>query len=248
MALEGSFQDMSLSDLFQIFRSGLKSGVLVVAAEPERGVIYVYKGQLIDAVLIRGTDRNVLASAEDAVIALLLWDTGTFVFRHDPGSAERAQRITHDAEWLVLEALKRREHPQRMLPHQQLTLASRIELAAMPNGAESGVNLNLNQWRMLSQVAICETLGEICERVGYSAEQGIQIAAELLAVGLIEISIPVKPVVPPRPKVIPQGYTQPYPSPARVPMLVPAHAASGLTSTDSARGLLGAIMRRIRGL
>ncbi|NTW98298.1 MAG: DUF4388 domain-containing protein, partial [Oscillochloris sp.] len=41
MALEGTLQDMSLSDLFQVFRMGPKTGLLLLSSDGERGIIYV---------------------------------------------------------------------------------------------------------------------------------------------------------------------------------------------------------------
>lgn len=135
-----------------------------------------------------------------------------------------------------------------MLPHQHITLDARFELAPLPSSTESGVNLDLDQWRVLSQIAICQDLREIIERIGLTAEQGVRVSTELLAIGLIEI------VQPPPP--LPAG--QPT-SRQRVPdvlysqQLTPAYAGGTADHSDavnqsSGRGLLRAIMRRIRGL
>src|SRR5688572_8513300 len=59
MALEGNLRDMALADLLQVFWMGSKTGILLLIAGPERGVIYVRDGRLIDAVLVRGPRRQV---------------------------------------------------------------------------------------------------------------------------------------------------------------------------------------------
>lgn len=248
MALEGSLQDMSLTDLFQIFRTGSKTGVLILNGGSERGIIYVHKGQLVDAVLVRGTERQIIATAEEAVLLLLQWEQANFTFRHDLTVAERRACIVHDIEWLVIEGLKRRENPFRMLPHQQITLDARFELAPLPSSAETGVNLDLDQWRVLSQIAICQDLREIIARTGLTADQGVRISTELLAIGLIEIVQPPKPASQARPtarqRIPDMLYTQQLtPAYANTPELPQAES-----NQTSGHGLLGAIMRRIRGL
>jgi len=244
MALEGSLFDMSLSDLFQIFRSGPKSGVLILSRSPERGVIYVFQGKLIDAVLMKGSDNQVDSSGEDAVLQLLQWDDAAFVFRHDLSVSERPVRIVHDSEWLVMEAIRRGETPALMPAYEKITLDSRLELASMPTNAESGVNLDLNQWRVLSQIAICDTLSEICARTGLTPDEGIRFVGQLVAIGLVEVAPPKASIPVPKPTASRQRLSDlvaPQPQ-----SLAPAYA--GAAPAPSGRGLLGAIMRRVRGL
>ena len=244
MALEGTLQDMSLSDLIQIFKLGNKTGILMLVANDERGVVYVANGTLVDAGILRGPDRAVIAVHDDAVIHMMQWDDAQFVFRHDPKVTERHQRIKHDGEWLVMEGMRRREDPQKALPYLRLNLETQLQLSPLPSGAESGVSLDVNQWRILSQVASCANLREISEITGLAPAQVLRITAELLAVGLVE----VVPPAPPRPKARPAI----SPIEPRFPNVgVPAFAG-GCVDEDArpavGRGLLDAIMRRIRGL
>lgn len=251
MALEGTLQDMSLSDLFQVFRMGPKTGVLLLIAGPERGVIYVADGRPIDAALVRGAERTVTAAHEEAIIQMLLWEDASFVFRHDPAVATRAVRITHDAEWIVMEGMRRRDDPTRALPYHKLTLDTQLQLSPLPSSAESGVSLDVNQWRILSQVSSCPNLRTICDATGIAPAQAIRIVAELMAIGLVEVVVP-----PPAPRLRP-----PTPRPDPVTAVSPAGrlepalagvAATGLSNADErpqvGSGLLDAIMRRIRGL
>lgn len=238
MALEGTLGDMPLVDLIQIFKMGPKTGVLRLASGTERGVIYVSAGRLIDAVLVRGAERSVLATAEEAVLQLLQWDEATFVFEHDRAVADRKQRIVQESEWLVMEGLRRQENPLRMLPHQQITIDSRLALAALPSSAETGVKLDLDQWRILSQVAISQDVREICAKTGMLPADAIRTVTELAAIGLLDV------VNPP-----PQRERRSAPA-AAVPQLRPVAAGIGpVTPAASAgRSLLQAIMRRVRGL
>ncbi|HEX5690880.1 MAG TPA: DUF4388 domain-containing protein [Roseiflexaceae bacterium] len=245
MALEGNLLDMSLVDLFQIFRMGPKTGILVLSADNERGVVYVAQGQLLDAVMVRGKEREVLATGEEAVLRLLQWEDASFTFRHDTAVLERPARIVHDSEWLILEGMRRRENPLRALPHQHITMETRLALASLPGSAESGVNLDLDQWRILSQIAISQNLGEICEKVGMSADQAVRTVTELVAIGLVEtvIASAPQPVVQrPRAEIV---YRQPALQPAMATVGGPSATE---TATAPSRGLLQAIMRRVRGI
>jgi hypothetical protein len=247
MALEGSLQDMSLVDLIQIFRMGPKNGVLLLVGGPDRGVIYVRAGCLIDAVLVRGPERQVLAVGEEAVLQLLQWEDATFTFRPDLAAIERPARIVHDSEWLVLEGVRRRATPMGTLAYQRITLETQLELTSLPGSAETGVNLNLHQWRILSQVSACQNVRSICEKIDMGADQAIRMIAELVAIGLVEIAVPPVPV-PERPR-------KPAAVPAYEQRLQPVMAGAGAQpATASAlptvpsRGILNAIMRRVRGL
>lgn len=247
MALEGTFNDMTLVDLFQIFRSGNKSGVLLIIGGAEQGVIYVHQGRLLDAVLLRGAERKVVQIGEEAVLCLLQWEEASFTFRHDLTVIERPIRIQHDSEWLTLEAMRRRERPMRLLDHQRITLQTRLSLAVLPTSAEGGVNLNLDQWRILSQIAISQDLADICAQTGMSAELAIRTVTELMAIGLVDVALPpVRPARAPRPAA-PAAHAQLTPALAGMGALT-GMASPGTGEVSAGRGLLHAIMRKIRGL
>jgi hypothetical protein len=245
MALEGSLQDMSLSDLIQVFRMGPKTGVLLLLNGDERGVIYVAAGQMVDAAIVRGTERVVVAKGDEAVIQMLTWDDAGFVFRHNPSVQTRSIRIENDGEWLILEGMRRREDPMRAMPYQSLSLDTRLQLAPVPNDAKSGVSLNVNQWRVLSQVANSKDLRDICRATGLGTEAVIRTVAELMSIGLVE----VMPSERPKPQAAKQSARA-----ARTPQL--AFAGNGIPGDGGvdedqpsvSQNLLNAIMRRIRGL
>jgi hypothetical protein len=244
MALEGTLHDMSLSDLFQVFRMGPKTGVLLLTHDDERGIIYVAAGQLIDAAVVRGENRLLLASQDEAVIHMLLWDNATFIFRHAPAVLERSVRMGHDSEWLVLEGVRRRDDPIRALPYHTITLDTQFQLSPLPSSAESGVSLDVNQWRILSQVSSAPNLRTICDTTGITADQAIRTVTELLSIGLVEIVLPKVPVPQDR------AYDHAAMSPcgrARKMALVGV-ASSGEGAPVVGRGLLDAIVRRVRGL
>ena len=241
MALEGSLQDMSLTDLFQVFRMGPKTGILMLSSSADRGVVYVADGRLVDAVYVHGAERQVIAIGEDAVIHLLQWDDASFTFRHDPAVRGRQPRIFHDSDWLILEGMRRRELPRRAL-QQPITMATRLALALLPGTIESGVNLSLDQWRILSQIAVCQNLGEICQNAGISAEAAIRTVTELVEIGLLEI-LSAPPIVSRRQN------TATYPQESFRQVLAGVGTLSqGVAAPTPGRLLLHAIKRRIHSL
>lgn len=249
MALEGTLQDMSLSDLFQIFRLGPKSGVLVLNGAAARGVVYVAEGRPVDAALL-SAERTVTATQEEAIIQMLLWEDAAFVFRHDPAVCQRPARITRDAEWIVLEGMRRRDDPTRALPYHKITLDTQLQLSPLPSSAESGVSLDVNQWRILSQVSSSPNLRTICEATGIAPAQAIRTVAELLSIGLVEVVIPPPAPARPRPSQRPDPVAGMRPAVGDSAMV--GAVAAGLGGADErplvGRGLIDAIMRRVRGL
>ncbi len=249
MALEGTLQDMSLSDLIQIFRMGSKSGVLLLVAPAERGIVYVVEGRLIDALIVQGSERSVIAAHDEAVLQMMTWDEAHFTFRHDLEVSHRPVRIVHDGEWLVMEGMRRRDDPLRAMPYHTITKDTRLQLSPLPSSAESGVSLDVNQWRILSQVSSCQSLGAICDATGLDLERARKTVAELLSIGLLEI---VQPPASPSPA---STERRAQAEQVRQAAMAPAFAGpvdGGKEDQQHAenvgRGLLDAIMRRIRGL
>lgn len=252
MALEGSLQDMSLSDLFQVFRMGPKSGVLVIDQEEDRGIIYVSEGRLIDGFIVRGAERSVIATSDEAVLQMLTWDTATFVFRHEIATDQRPVRIEHDEEWLVLEGMRRRSDPMRAMPYQSINLQTELQLAALPSSAESGVSLDVDQWRVLSQVASSQDIQAICDATGIKPDKAIRIVAELLAIGLVEIAPPSQTVAASKSVEKPHDLTTSESRALEMTLSkagIQSDMASKRTSRPTVgRGLMNAIMRRVRDL
>lgn len=229
MALEGTFEDMSLTDLFQIFQIGAKSGILVLHGASHHGVVYVSTGRLIDAVIVKSPERTVLAVGEDAVITLLQWPEASFVFRHDLAVSNRPVRILHDSEWLVVESFRRQQTPAAPSAYQHLTPASYFQLAAISPTTEQHVHLDLEQWRLLSYMATAQQGHDLAEQLCQSFDKLLPILNELVAIGLVEVVAPVLHHPP-----IARSATTPSTNP--------------VASNGNGRGLLHAIRRRIRSL
>jgi hypothetical protein len=186
MALEGSLHDLSLIDLVQVLQIGLKTGVLWLNGGAEHGVVYVREGSPIDAMLVRGPARQAIATADDAMIRLLQWEDATFTFQPDPMVDRHPIRIVHDHEWLIHEAVRRRWEPLPPQTRQAIGLDTRLALARQPGAVNGAFKLDLQQWRILGQVAVSPSARAICATTGQAADQVLASLAQLLSLGLIE--------------------------------------------------------------
>ena len=187
MALEGSLRDLSLIDLIKLFQIGVKTGVLWLIGGAEQGALYVRAGSLIDAVLMRGPARQVIATADDAVIRLLQWQDARFMFRPDARVHGHPARLVHDHDWLVQEAGRRRENAQPSAPEQAISLATCFALSRSPGGSAVAFTLDLVHWRILSQVPLSPNAGAIAACIGIAPEQALAGLARLLGFGLVEV-------------------------------------------------------------
>jgi hypothetical protein len=187
MTLEGSLHDLSLIDLLQLFRIGVKTGVLWLIGGDEQGALYVRAGCLIDAELVRGSARQVIASADDAVIRLLQWQDAKFTFQPDTKVNRHPARLLHDPEWLVQEADRLRERALQAAPDQALTPNTCFVLSRSPGGSAGVFKLDIMQWRILGQVALAPNASAISARAGVEPDQALAVLAQLLALGLLEI-------------------------------------------------------------
>lgn len=233
MPLEGSLTDMSLADLFLIFRSGLKTGALLLWRDTDRLLISVRDGRLIDAVLVASADRRVIAIDEEAIIQALQWEQAEFRFHHDLVAGTRPTRITRDSAWLILEALRR--GAARRLPYGPISLDTRLDLSTQPLDSDNAIPLDLNHWRILNQVAVCGSLRAVCSESGIAPEQAVLIVSELVALGLVDISGTTGITAKQR-RSQPQSQTFPQ-----------LHTDSG-KSMVGGRRLLSAVIRRVQAL
>lgn len=242
MALEGNLQDMSLVDLLRIFHMGYKIGRLVLIKPEERGVVYVVAGKPIDSVLVRSADRTIIAVGEEAVLQLLQWDEAVFTFYHDTSLLQRPVRITRDSTSLMLEGLRRRDKPLSLPTHQCISLDTRLELEPLPTNAETSLGLDMNQWRLLGQIASSQTIRAFCGRSGMATDKALRAASELIATGLLSIAPEertARAFAPPRNA---HHHTQRQLASQVATVSTPARAR------PTERSLFNAILRRIREL
>ena len=240
MALVGSLQDMALTDLFQVFSTSSKTGILRLISGSQNGVIYFTKGTLCDAILVLRENRQILATGEAAVIDMLQWNDGQFTFWHDLRSLNRPVKIVHTPSWLIQESIRQRKKPLQSPSYQTVTIESQLELVTLPEEAQHRVELTVDQWRVLSKVVTSHCVQDIIEQTDLSTTQVIQSVTELLALGLIAIKTPIQPKAR-------RSLTQKSPVTRSMPSELAA-MVNGSHQSSSNHTLLAAIRRRIRQL
>lgn len=161
MAIKGNLRDMSLHDLIQFFRMGARSGILGLTNGPDSGLIYVYQGRVVDAIVVRRTNNTVLAVADEAVILMFLWDDAKFAFRHDSSAQEYSILVSQCEECLEQEAIRRRIAQGGVVCPSKITLDTPLELVALDH-EQHNISIDLTEWRIISRIPRCITLRAIC--------------------------------------------------------------------------------------
>ncbi len=100
MTLLGTFDDMPLTDLLEIFRTSNKSGELQLKTTTHQGSIYVSLGRLVDA-SISDQQCQTLAVGDAAVLHMLQWSKADFSFSHSSAMLRRPVTIFHSSEQLI---------------------------------------------------------------------------------------------------------------------------------------------------
>lgn len=235
MALEGTFHDMPLVDLLQVFSMGPKSGILLLAHMVERGVMYVAEGRVIDALLISAGDQRVLARGDTAVLHVLRWDDARFTFRHDDLASKRPVHVTYNEEWLMQAAAQAASSSAPAADSH----TSVVALSPVPPDLHITSLFTIQQWRLLSLAAHGVAIHQLAAHLALPAEQVVGMVAELAQLGAVVVT---QPPVPPERVNTPLSMRA-----VSEPFLQPA-ASTRQTATLPNRGLLAAVMRRVRGL
>lgn len=104
--VEGDLQQISLSDLLQVFAMNHKDGVLAVTSRRKKGYIFVSSGHVINA-------RIGQVEGAKAFFRLLLWDQGKF--RFTPGHPQTETRITMPTDQLLMEGMRQNDEMQAQM-------------------------------------------------------------------------------------------------------------------------------------
>ena len=104
--VEGDLQQISLSDLLQVFAMNRKDGVLAVTFKRKKGYIFVSSGHVINA-------RIGQIEGAKAFFRLLIWDQGKF--RFTPGHPQTESRITMPTDQLLMEGMRQNDEMQAQM-------------------------------------------------------------------------------------------------------------------------------------
>jgi predicted transcriptional regulator len=179
MSFQGSLKELHLPDVIQLVSVSGKSGSFVLQKEPEEGVIYLENGHIIHASM--GD-----LSGEEAVYAMATWNEGTF--RFVPGETSPQHSITKNNTNLLMEAARRMDE-WRVLS-KRIPSLEHVPRFQVPEGKQGQINLNTQEWLILSKIDGKTSIGEIAKSVNFSAFEVAKLLYGLITMGLIILEEP----------------------------------------------------------
>jgi hypothetical protein len=179
-ALEGDISEFPLTDIIQLVDLSKKTGAVHIqgqrASEQIEGWIYFRDGKIIGA---EGAGLPPL----EAVYAFFTVSSGPFKV-YDDVVLERPT-ITVSNEVIIMEGIMRQDAWESIQEHvPSLSMVPRL----IPNPASgtTEINLEAEEWRVLTMVNGKNTVAQIAQKSGLGEFRACQIIAELLTNGLIE--------------------------------------------------------------
>lgn len=180
MALEGDLSEFPLTDIIQLVDLSKKTGAVHLngyrGAQRMEGWLYFRDGKII------GAELDGLSSLEAAYTFFTL-SSGPFTFRDDV-TLDLAS-ITVSNEVIIMEGIMRQDAWANIQEHIP-SLAMVPRLVPNPALGTTEINLEAEEWRVLTMVNGINTVGQIAHRSGLGEFRTCEIIAQLLANGLVE--------------------------------------------------------------
>lgn len=180
MALEGDLSEFHLTDIIQLIDLSKKSGAVFLQGQRSQqrfeGWMYFRDGKIIGA-------RLEGLPALEAAYTFFTFVSGPFRF-HDDVQLD-VPTITQSNEMIIMEGIMRQEAWLKLQEHvPSLNMVPRL----VPNPAATGseINLEADEWRVLTMVNGKNTVAQIAQRSGLGEMRTCEIISELLVSGLIE--------------------------------------------------------------
>ncbi len=180
MALEGDLSEFPLTDIIQLVDLSKKTGGVSIhglrGGQYFDGWLFFRDGKIVGAELVGHTPL-------DAVYTFFTLASGPFRFHDDRTLSQPT--ITVSNEVIIMEGIMRQDEWTQIHSHvPSLTLVPR--LVPNPSTGNSEINLEAEEWRILTMVNGKNTIGQIAQRSGLGEFRTCEIIAQLLESGLIE--------------------------------------------------------------
>lgn len=172
--VEGNLEQVSLTDMLQIFGHNRKDGTLSLERDGRRGEIFLLEGSVINA----RVDR---VEGEKAFFRLLHWTHGRFSFCPDIPREE--VRITRPLDHLIMEGLRQNDELRafgEQLPKPDSLLFLKVPLERLPRGLRPTTQEILV---LLEYYQLVDDILNHCPRPDYDILQVLRI---LLDKGVVE--------------------------------------------------------------
>ena len=177
MALAGTLQDFSLTDIFQLISMGRKTGALHVDNNAQKGIIFFDRGEATHSQL---DDLD----GDKAVFSIFRWGEGNFAFKADEKAEIRTIKLS--VQNLIMEATRQIDEWdlfKKLIP----SLETVVRFQSNPPEGSENVSLKPEEWKILSHVNGIRDIQTIVEKSGFSEFQTCKIMYGLLSTGLLEI-------------------------------------------------------------
>jgi len=180
MALAGDLSEFHLTDIIQLVDLSKKSGAVFITGQRSQqqleGWLYFRDGKIIGA-------RLGNLPPLEAAYTFFTFNSGPFRF-HDDVQLD-VPTITQSNEMIIMEGIMRQDAWAKIQDHvPSLSMVPRL----VPNPAATGTEINLeaDEWRVLTMVNGKNTVAQIAQRSGLGEIRTCEIIAQLLSSGLIE--------------------------------------------------------------
>jgi hypothetical protein len=180
MALQGDLGDFPLTDIIQLLDLSKKTGAVFMQGQRGQqqldGWLYFRDGKII------GAQLGKLPPLE-AVYTFFTFTSGPFRF-HDDVQLD-VPTITQSNEMLIMEGIMRQDAWAKIQDHVP-SLNMVPQLVTNPSATGSEINLEADEWRVLTMVNARNTVGQIAQRSSLGEVRTCEIIAQLLSSGLIQ--------------------------------------------------------------
>ena len=179
MALEGLLRDLSIPDIIQLVDLSKKTGTVHIQArqsgEPVEAWIHFRDGKIVGAALDQ-------LPPYEAALTIFTLHEGEFRLYEQPIPETT---INSSNEMVIMEGIGRQDRWQeieKIIPTPSIVL----RLVQNPDMGARDINLNPEEWRVLTMINGKNTVAQISERTGLGWYRTGEIVAELLRNGLVE--------------------------------------------------------------
>lgn len=184
MALAGDLSEFPLTDIIQLVQLSKQTGGVQIQGQRV--------GQSIDGWLFFRDGKIIGATSPgvtplDAIYTFFTLTSGPFKF-HDDKRID-TPTITISNEVIIMEGIMRQDAWARIQEHiPSMHLVPRLVLN--PTGGSAEINLEPEEWRILTMVNGKNTISQIAQRSGLGEFRACEIMAQLLQNGLVEVREP----------------------------------------------------------
>ncbi len=176
-SLKGTVEEFPLADLFQLFKLGGHTGILLLRDGGRLAVLGLVDGEVVHAFAERAAGR-------EAIYQLFGWKTARFAFYKDLTLPERTVNVS--TEHLVLEASRRGDESLE-LRNKIPSLRTLIYRAPRLTDTLPSLQLSMAEWRILSVIGRRNTVGDIIKLSGMSEFNALKMLDSLLSRGLVTV-------------------------------------------------------------